>query len=80
LALGGAHANFLRAPASNSNLGAGGGECGFLGFSALQADELLTFEAVGFGTFKGDLMLDGAACSGVFTTSSWVRKRTAFWR
>jgi hypothetical protein len=41
------------------NQGAGGGERGFLGFSALEACKFLIFEAVSFGGLEGNFVLDG---------------------
>jgi hypothetical protein len=48
LTKGGAHANFLKRRSEFFNVYAGRGEGSFQGFSALQADELLTFEAISF--------------------------------
>jgi hypothetical protein len=69
-----------RAAAKLSTLGAGGGQCGFLRLSTLQAGELLVFQALDLGRGKADFVLDGLAWAVVVTVSSWARKRAAFWR
>ncbi len=66
LAEGDAGANLVQGDGLDFNLGAGCGERGLLGFSALQAGELLVFQAIGFGGFKGDFVLDGGGLLGGF--------------
>ena len=46
------------------DLGAGGGQCGLLGFGALQAGKLLFFQALGLGLGKAKLVLDGGGLFG----------------
>jgi hypothetical protein len=55
------------------DLGAGSGERAFLGFGALQAGELLVFQALGLGLGKVKLVLDGLGLGGVVRESCWAR-------
>ena len=66
LAQGDAGPNLVQGGGTVFNLGAGCGQCGLLGFSALQAGELFVFQAIGFGGFKGDFVLDGGGLFGGF--------------
>ena len=66
LPVGDASANFVQGDGQVFNLGAGCGERGLLGFRAFEAGELFVFQALGFGGYKGDLMLDCGGLLGGF--------------
>ena len=66
MAVGGAGAGFLECGGECFDLGAGGGEGGFLGFSALEAGELLVFKASCLRGFEGDFVLDSGGLLGGF--------------
>ena len=59
LANGGAGAGLFEGGGKRLDLGACGGEGGFLGFSSLQAQELVIFKTLGFRGREGDFVLDG---------------------
>ena len=64
LAGGHAGADTFELGGQQFHLGAGLRERGFLGFSALQARIFFIFQAVGFGGFELDLVLDGCGLRG----------------
>ena len=57
LAEGDADAGLVECPGQQLNLGAGGCQHGFVRIGALQARKLLIFQAIGFRSLEGDLML-----------------------
>jgi hypothetical protein len=59
LAEGNAGSGIVEDDGLGFNLGAGGGERGFLGFSALEAGKFFILEAIGLRGFKGNFVLDG---------------------
>ena len=64
LAKGDAFAGLVEGGGQRLDLSAGGGQRGFLGFRALQAGELLVFQALGLGLGKAKLVLDGLGLLG----------------
>jgi hypothetical protein len=78
LAEGDAGAGFVESGGEGFDLGAGGGEGGFLGFRADEAGEGIVFEAIGFGGFEGDFVLDGVGLAGLLNGVELVAEAGCF--